>query len=364
MDNATSSAAPQPVTERPRYYARQLVTPAELNLEASYFQDRLRWHNRLLHGWGVICGALVCRVADTAGGAQPWTVKITPGHLIDPYGNEIAILAERIVDLRSGGVTVGAQDPAGELSDPWCSQVWTQPAAGPIWVAVKYYQSMARPVRMQPAGCSCDDSTCEYSRWCDGYQVGLLPACPPSHQGKPPSLDTVGGGQTTVFCLPEPDDPWVVLARVDVDGDGRITAIDNCSCRRMIITLAHLWWRCTTSQPAITTVETKVNGETVTEVPRGQADVEVHAVGANIGSDATGDLGQGIQVTDHEVSTDGTTMDLTVTVLDSAQPGTRDLTITNSDCAIATSPCALTVSSQGNPGTTSAARRRRPRQAS
>lgn len=132
----------------------------------------------------------------------------------------------------------------------------------------------------------------------------------------------------------------------------------------MIVTLAHLWWRCTTSQPAITTVETKVNGQTVTEVPRGQADVQVHAVGSNISPDATADLGQGIQVTDRNVSAGRTAMDLTVTVLDSAQPGPRDLTITNSDCAIATSPAALTVSSETIPQASKSAApmRRRPRQ--
>ena len=80
MDHPMTAARFHRVSERPRYYARQLVTPAELNLEASYFIDRLRRHNRLLHGWGVICGALVCRVAETeGGGAQPWKVKITPG---------------------------------------------------------------------------------------------------------------------------------------------------------------------------------------------------------------------------------------------------------------------------------------------
>ena len=29
MDNAMTCASAQPVTQRPRYYARQLVTPAE-----------------------------------------------------------------------------------------------------------------------------------------------------------------------------------------------------------------------------------------------------------------------------------------------------------------------------------------------
>lgn len=42
MDNAMTSASARTVTQRPRYYARQLVTPGELNLEASYFLDRLR----------------------------------------------------------------------------------------------------------------------------------------------------------------------------------------------------------------------------------------------------------------------------------------------------------------------------------
>jgi hypothetical protein len=229
-------------------------------------------------------------------------------------------------------------------------------------VAVKYHQGLARPVRIPPAGCSCDDSTCEYSRWCDGYQVGLLDQCPPSHQGTPPPLGTLVGTGHTPACPPEPDDPWVVLAAVTVDGDGRVTAIDNCSCRRIMVTLAHLWRRCQASQPAITNVTAQVDERTVHEVPRGQAGVHVHAEGTHIDHDATADLGQGIQVTDHSVPAAGTAMDLTVTVLDSAQPGPRDLTITNPDCAIATSPAALTITSQTiPPAAQSAAPKRRRR---
>ena len=91
----------------------------------------------------------------------------------------------------------------------------------------------------------------------------------------------------------------------------------------------------------------------------------VHAEGTHIDHDATADLGQGIQVTDHDVP-DGGTMDLTVTVLDSAQPGPRDLTITNPDCAIATSGSVLTVLSLTIPpaAQSTVAKRRRPRQTS
>ena len=67
--------------------------------------------------------------------------------------------------------------------------------------------------------------------------------------------------------------------------------------------------------------------------------------GSNIAPDAVVDLGQGVRVTGRNVSDGGTGMTLTVAIAESAQPGARMLTITNADCAIATIPNALTVSS-------------------
>ena len=56
---SSTSPCANSIAELPRYYPRQLITPADLTLEQDYFRDRLRRHNRLLHGWGVVCGALV-----------------------------------------------------------------------------------------------------------------------------------------------------------------------------------------------------------------------------------------------------------------------------------------------------------------
>jgi hypothetical protein len=341
MNDAMTAGHLRRVVERPRYYARQLITPAELNLEAAYFVDRLRRHNRLLHGWGVICGALVCRVPNPDGtGAQPWKVKVAPGHLIDPYGNEIAILVERIVDLRADDVSFTPDDAAGELSDPWCSDVWTEREGGTLWVGVRYHEAMARPVRVQPAGCSCDDASCEYSRWCDGYKIGVLDHCPESHQAEPPSLDDLLGGDGGLpSCPPDPTDPWVVLAAVDVDDDGKITTIDNCSCRRMVASLASLWWRCEISQLTVTGVTVTPSGPYTPN----QTDVVLTVNGTNIEQGATADLGQGVKVTAKEVKADGSFMKVTIRILKSAQPGERTLTVTNPDCTIASAANALTV---------------------
>ena len=333
--------------ERPRYFARQLVTPTELNLEAEYFLDRLRRHNRMLHGWGTVCGTQVCRVPTADGsGAEPWKVKIKPGYLIDGYGNEIAIDAERVVDLRSTSVTVPCGAPAGEVSDPWCSDVMIDRQGGTVWVAVCHKECLVRPVRTQPTGCGCDDTSCEYSRYQDGYEVRLLDACPPAPQWttelKPgqPIQELIAG--PLADWLPCPDDPCVVLAAVEVDASGTVAAIDNCSCRRMVISFARVWWRCTGGGMTIDNVTPFAEGQGAGPYTPGTT-VSVTVTGTGLRDDATVSLGPGVGVSGVTVNADGA-LQFNGAIDTNATPGDRALTITNPDCSMASKPKALTVS--------------------
>jgi hypothetical protein len=51
-------------------------------------------------------------------------------------------------------------------------------------------------------------------------------------------------------CPPCPTSPWVVLAKVSFDQSGVIRSIDNCECRRLVISFANFWWTC--SEPCHT----------------------------------------------------------------------------------------------------------------
>ena len=42
--------------ERVHYFPRQLLTVADMTTDQNYFLEKLRRHNRFLHGWGVVCG--------------------------------------------------------------------------------------------------------------------------------------------------------------------------------------------------------------------------------------------------------------------------------------------------------------------
>ena len=69
--------------KRNRFFSGKLLTAEDLELEQEYFRERLKRHNRYLHGFGVVFGLEVSRSGSA--------VVISPGLAIDCQGNEIAV---------------------------------------------------------------------------------------------------------------------------------------------------------------------------------------------------------------------------------------------------------------------------------
>lgn len=123
--------------KRPRYYFGQVLGVDDLSAEQDYFRDRLRRHQRALHGFGIVHGLAVA-VESGASGA---TVVVAPGFAIDRNGEEIE-------------VTVNA------------SAVLSQPDA-PLYVVLVHAE---RPCDPQPSA-----SGSEFSRIAEGYALALEP---------------------------------------------------------------------------------------------------------------------------------------------------------------------------------------------
>ena len=300
---ATNDWCESGYAERPRYYARQVITPDDLTLGLDYLLKLQRRHNRLLHGWGVVCGAQVTPVIPADGtGARPWKVLIKPGYILDPYGREILIDREVCFDLRRRCITGVTGEACGETIDPWCSDVYVKPDAdGPLYVVVKYKQIQSRPVRVQPVGCGCDDTACEFSRWRDAYEICTLETLPESHQGDPPEEPD----HTTLPDCPDcPSEPWVVLAEVRLDGEGEIQAIDNCSYRRLVRSSAWDWWRC--ESMAVEPVQQSLT--------RGDADQTLAITGRRLVRDVRVVLPRGVTETSRELSAPSPAGEMTLTI--------------------------------------------------
>lgn len=334
---ATTSSCDSHIAELPRYYPRQLITPDDLTLEQNYFRDRLRRHNRLLHGWGVVCGALVCPVttkdANGVVSVALWQVQVQPGYILGPYGDEIVLDCPRTVDLRTRGISGVSGDPCVDVPDPWCSQVTVAREPGTLYIAVKYKQSMTRPVRVQPIGCGCDDSSCECSRWHDGYEIGVLTCCPTEGEVPPKPGDLISGDVPS--CPDCPPQPWVVLASVQVEADGTLILIDNCACRRLVASASRFWWQCSQGS-------TTVTGPKGKQVTAGQENA-VTVTGKNMSADATYTFGNGISVVVDTAKSKPEAMVLKVTPDKNTAPGSRTLVVVNSDCSTVTLADAITV---------------------
>jgi hypothetical protein len=231
------------VSERPRFYARQIITADDLNLGQDYFIDKLRLHNRCLHGWGVVCGATLDYTT------KPWMILVRAGVVLGPYGDELVICQDVCFDLRTRctSSTPQAQDP--------CSDAWqpappananTGAANTTVYVVIESAPVQARPVRVKSAGCGCQENPCEASRWQDGYQICVLETLPASHTGDPVPHPIEEGAPPA--CPPAPADPWVVLGAVTVGPDGTVSTISYAN-RRQVVSFAPCWWRPTDPGP-------------------------------------------------------------------------------------------------------------------
>jgi len=56
MRQANASCAEVPQFDRLRYFYGQMLHARDLQVEQAYFREKLKLHNRCLHGWGVVCG--------------------------------------------------------------------------------------------------------------------------------------------------------------------------------------------------------------------------------------------------------------------------------------------------------------------
>jgi hypothetical protein len=234
--------------ERTRFYPRQLVSSDDLTHDQLYFRDKHRRHNRMLHGWGIVCGACVRRNP-----LNPCVVSIDPGYILGPYGDEIVIPEAVPFDVCKWGVVeqVGC---CPSDRDPWCSDPKGNCPEGRFYLAIRYEECPSRPVRTGGCGCGCDGEACENSRIRESFALRVLTELPPSYSTPmhPPSLSSLIPCQDRVArpCPPCPSDPWVILADIVVGKDCRVLDVDCFAHRRYVVSLAEFFFGCAAAKPA------------------------------------------------------------------------------------------------------------------
>jgi hypothetical protein len=195
------------VNGRPDYAPGTYLGADDLLAEQRYRWQRLRRHNRYLHGWGVVCGLWVVPANHPT---RPWTVRVCPGYAIGPYGDEITVPESVMLDVRD--------------------YLWARPvtSTGPARVAhvgVRYAEEPRRLIAVGSGRCGCRDPDYRPSRVRDGFQVDVLWELPADSGANDFDLCAEG----PVPCPPCPDSPYVILARFTLpasEGDS-LTALET-----------------------------------------------------------------------------------------------------------------------------------------
>jgi hypothetical protein len=151
-----------PDFSRLRYFHGQPLGALELRREQAYHLEKARLQNRLLHGWGVICGLDVrvtvkagCRPEDTD--PTSTEVIVLPGAALDCAGREIVVRHPRPVYLeRLLGTTESDR---------------LREAPATVYLTLCYREVLADPMRPLLAhGCE-PAPDCEYARVIETYQI-------------------------------------------------------------------------------------------------------------------------------------------------------------------------------------------------
>ena len=205
---STNSAAGLQTPLRNSYFYGQLLGVHNFELETAYGIGQRRLLNRLVLGYGVVCG-LDVEVKDDG-----QHLRISPGVAIDRWGQEIVVPARTGWIAIPSDVLAAAVEAAGDCKDDAC-----------IHVLICYHECRGDPAPVLAGDCRTIEP-CAPSTTREQYRIELRGECP-----SPPDLAGAITGMirngrldyaqlarwvTGRDCSALPRDPCIALANVPV----------------------------------------------------------------------------------------------------------------------------------------------------
>lgn len=252
---------------RLRYFHGMLLDDKDFQAEQQYHSGKRRLLNRMLHGSGVVCGL------DLKGKQDGRYIEIGSGLALDCSGNEIYVPKKQHIDLAS------LLPPKDRPKNADCLEVDnTDDVLKTYYIGIRYEEKPANPVSVYLPSGSCEEKTCENSRYKEGFCIEVVDCCPEKYSpglfsqfcecGDGDQPDEAGDlcGQCgdkpdpaqqdkmeewckcmrlEEFCENSPecaeccscDKPcYVVLGQIQVDQDCRLQSVCINECRRYVLT--------------------------------------------------------------------------------------------------------------------------------
>ena len=176
----TQQGFEMPQFERLNYFFGQMLGVKDFCAEQSYFREKIKLHNRCLHGYGTVCGLRVLvpePKPECPGDKGKPVFYVEPGLALDPEGNELVVrdgdsgLKLDLWDLLSDGDKATVTKEQGSDAGGWCCK--------PIYVCLHYREcplGPCRPIATDSCGGTLPN---QYGRFRDGVRVSVSLTPPP-----------------------------------------------------------------------------------------------------------------------------------------------------------------------------------------
>ena len=225
-----------PYFERNNYYYGKLMTVRDFFQEQCYFNEKRWLVNRMVGGWGVVCG-LVVRPKE----GEPDKVIVTPGFAIDRCGREILVCEEQTVTLIPEECDCCKKEKKkGE----------EEQGERKLLICVEFYECKTEQVSLPPIACDQKERG-EFNRIRDSFKIRVIPRpeadeeeccdklCPLEYKDK--TVHQYLCDELKEGCLECDDQYCLILAYVTISKsedpqNPHTIEIDECSGRRLVYT--------------------------------------------------------------------------------------------------------------------------------
>jgi len=151
---------------RLRYFHGMLLDDNDFQAEQEYHAGKRRLLNRMLHGSGIVCGL------DLKGKKDGQWIEVTSGLALDCSGNEIWVPRKQHIDLAA------LLPPKDKVKDqPECKEDDDDSEVKTYYIGIRYDEKPSNPVSVYLPSGSCEERTCENSRYKEGFCVEIVECC-------------------------------------------------------------------------------------------------------------------------------------------------------------------------------------------
>jgi hypothetical protein len=138
--------------ERNNYFYGKQFTVRDLVQEQSYFNDKRYLINRMVLGWGVVCGL------EVYWDPKRRRIVVTPGMALDCCGHEIIVCQDRCLSI--------------DENDDDCCLDDKPKTAGKFVLCLEYDECCTEPIELPAVGCD-ESGRTEHNRIRDGFKLRL-----------------------------------------------------------------------------------------------------------------------------------------------------------------------------------------------